>query len=183
MPKNNTNNSPKTTETQNAKNKNEQEIEDAAARFAFVTGVLENQLGAAYLKQQQKNNNSNLDIALGHFEAGTLYKNASAAFNLGLCYELGIGTKQNYQAAAKCYKTAIELGGHTKAMYNLAIYYIKGLGDLPQDFNLAYQLFLNAAQKGHLQSIEALHSVEEYNNKNVNNKTTTSLQEKQLLTC
>ncbi|XP_044742591.1 uncharacterized protein LOC123305049 [Chrysoperla carnea] len=183
VPKNDTNNSPKTTETQNTKNKNEQAIEDAAARFAFVTGVLENQLGAAYLKQQQKTNNSNLDIALGHFEAGTLYKNASAAFNLGLCYELGIGTKQNYQAAAKCYKTAIELGGHTKAMYNLAIYYIKGLGDLPQDFNLAYQLFLNAAQKGHLQSIQALHSVKEYNNKNVNNKTTTSLQEKQLLTC
>lgn len=86
-------------------------------------------------------------------EAMALFLRASkleyppASFNIGQCYELGIGTDQDFSQAAKWYKTASEQG-HPTAMYNLGVFYAHGWGGLQADIDSARNLFVKAAKLG-----------------------------------
>uniref|UniRef100_A0A6B2EBC4 Putative extracellular protein sel-1 n=1 Tax=Phlebotomus kandelakii TaxID=1109342 RepID=A0A6B2EBC4_9DIPT len=95
----------------------------------------------------QSLNGSNFEEAVFHFRLATVHRHASGTFNLGLCYERGLGVKRDLRQAMECYQMATELG-HAKAMYNLGVFYVHGLGGLKRSRRLARQLFQAAAQLG-----------------------------------
>jgi serine/threonine protein kinase len=64
-------------------------------------------------------------------------------------------TYKQYEKARISYEKAIHLG-HNKAKTNLAYFYLRGQGALPQDKKKAHTLFLEAAQGGHLRAMEEL---------------------------
>ena len=72
-------------------------------------------------------------------------------------YHAGIGyeTYKQYDKARISYEKAIHLG-HNKAKTNLAYFYLRGQGALPQDKKIAHTLFLEAAQGGHLRAMQEL---------------------------
>ena len=71
---------------------------------------------------------------------------ASAQFILGVMYENGQGTPQDYKEAIRWYKAAAEQG-LADAQYNLALRYYNGQGT-PQDYKLAHMWFNLAAVSG-----------------------------------
>lgn len=60
-----------------------------------TVGELENRLGLRCMSKQRYRK------AIIHFAAGSALQNSSATFNLAQCYELGLGTRQNYEKV--CY--------------------------------------------------------------------------------
>lgn len=68
-------------------------------------------------------------------------------YNLGLCYEIGKGVKQNYQEAIKHYELAAD-EGHLQALYNMALIYLKGEGGIEKNPRLAISLLESAANLG-----------------------------------
>lgn len=73
---------------------NSQALEEATegvrnARNVAV-GELENRLGLRYMSKKRYRK------AVVHFSAGMALDNASAAYNLAQCYELGLGTSQDF---------------------------------------------------------------------------------------
>lgn len=107
-------------------------------------GNIEFQLG---LKNIQANEH---EVAVSHFKQATTHRHAGATFNLGICYELGIGIKKNMKSAMECYRTAAALG-HKRAMYNLGVFYARGEGGLTKNRKAAAACLL-AADKLGLQS-------------------------------
>lgn len=85
--------------------------------------------------------------AMAYFIRASELKYPPASFNIGQCYELGIGTEQDFKQAAEWYKTASEQG-HPTAMYNLGVFYAHGWGGLPANIDCAKKLFVKAAQLG-----------------------------------
>lgn len=91
-------------------------------------------------------------MAVSHFKLATSHRHPGATFNLGLCYELGIGVEKNLKNAMKFYQAASDMG-HSKAMYNLGVFYVKGLGGLKKNRRAAYACF-TAAQKMGLETAQ-----------------------------
>ncbi|XP_015918847.2 uncharacterized protein [Parasteatoda tepidariorum] len=89
---------------------------------------------------------ANSKKAFKSFQRAAYLGSTQAFYNLGLCYELGNGTKVNLTRAAFCYKRAA-VNGHGLASYNLAVYYLKGIGGLPVDPEAANILMSQAAEK------------------------------------
>ena len=71
---------------------------------------------------------------------------ATAQYNLGVCYEKGRGVPQDYSEAVKWYRKAAEQGDAT-AQYNLGVCYDKGRG-VPQDYSEAVKWYRKAAEQG-----------------------------------
>lgn len=99
----------------------------------------------------------NYVTAVSHLKLGTRCHHPSAAFNLGLCYELGIGVRQELSIARQCFYLASNLG-HPKAMYNLGVYYAYGLGGLRKSRKMAKLCFIAAAVLDEKQAIAVLES-------------------------
>nr|XP_029727962.1 uncharacterized protein LOC115266137 [Aedes albopictus] len=99
----------------------------------------------------------NYVTAVSHLKMGTRCHHPSAAFNLGLCYELGIGVKRELSMARKCFHLASNLG-HPKAMYNLGVYYAYGLGGLLKSRKMANLCFIAAAVLDEKEAIAVLES-------------------------
>lgn len=76
---------------------------------------------------------------------------AEAYHYLGLMYEYGLGTTQDFLRAMEFYKLAVDLKS-SESMYNLALMYAYGRGT-PQDFSRAGSLFHAAALAGHAPSM------------------------------
>lgn len=95
------------------------------------------------------------DLAVSHFKLATSHSHASAAYNLGVCYEEGIGIKKNLKMAYECYLLASSLG-HAKASYNVGVYHARGLADLPKNRKAARQYFREAAKLGLNEANKAL---------------------------
>lgn len=68
-----------------------------------------------------------------------------ALYYLGMLQKNGIGTKQSFKKSRKSFKRAFELG-NSKAAYCLGYYYLKGFGDLQQDYTKAYQWFEKSSE-------------------------------------
>ncbi|XP_046402020.1 uncharacterized protein LOC124167980 [Ischnura elegans] len=82
--------------------------------------------------------------------------NAVAAFNLGICYEKGVGgVVKNLSQALYWYKQASDKG-HAAATYNLAVFHGNGFGGLQPDTKLASQLLLKASSLGLEEASNAL---------------------------
>ena len=71
---------------------------------------------------------------------------AKAQYNLGLMYDKGDGTPQNYKAAIKWYTKSAEQG-HAKAQNNLGAMYYEGEGT-PQDYKAAIKWYTKSAEQG-----------------------------------
>ena len=71
---------------------------------------------------------------------------AAAQYNLGVCYEKGLGVTQDYEIAKKYYCLAADQG-YTMAQYNLGGLYYWGLG-VPQDDRMAVKYYRLAADQG-----------------------------------
>ena len=73
---------------------------------------------------------------------------ASAQFNLGYCYDKGLGVEQNYEKAVEWYTKSAEQG-NAYAQLNLGYCYDKGLG-VEQDYEKAVEWYAKSAEQGDL---------------------------------
>ncbi|KAK7792419.1 hypothetical protein R5R35_011423 [Gryllus longicercus] len=136
----------------------EQALDDAAAKFVeaqnSLMGDMDNRLGVE-LMQKGKHHE-----AVARFTRASDFNNASASYNLGVCYEMGLGTVQDFKKAAKYYQAASDKG-HPTAMYNLGVFYVHGWGGLSSDTDEAHKLFEKASALGQSEAIKALNMVKE----------------------
>lgn len=73
--------------------------------------------------------------------------NAKSRFNLGVCYEAGIGVKKDLEQAVRLYTMAAE-DLHPQAMYNLGLMYLEGTAHTPKDTHKGLKLLSTAADFG-----------------------------------
>lgn len=114
-----------------------------------LSGDVENKLGLNCMSKGQHIE------AMKHFRRASRHEHAVAAYNLGQCYELGLGTVRNLRKAAKWYKIASDRG-QPAAMYNLAIFLANGWGGLREDQRRAHELLTRASRLGLKEASEAL---------------------------
>ena len=116
-------------------------IAEFQSSFSEYTAATQNKLGIKFasLKQHQK--------AFLLFTQASERGHPLAQFNLGLCFENGKGVDKDLVRAAECYKTAAAQG-QAGAMYNLALFYMDGLGGQPKDPQHALELLEEAAENG-----------------------------------
>lgn len=84
--------------------------------------------------------------AIKWYEKAAKSGNVSAYYNIGFCYDKGIGVQQNNKKAVKYYKKAAKMGS-AFAANSLAICYYTGKGVI-KDYPEAYRLFKMAADSG-----------------------------------
>lgn len=104
----------------------------------------------------QNINAGHYETAVSHLKLATSHNHAGATFNLGLCYEQGLGVEKDMKIAQECYQIASQLG-HAKAMYNLGVFYAHGLGGLEKNRRAARACFNAAANLGQEDAINALY--------------------------
>lgn len=132
-------------QTQIANAKPTDSLDEAIASFqssfSECTAATQNKLAIKFASLKQ------------HHKAFLLFTQASerghalAQFNLGLCFESGKGVDKDLVRAAECYKTAAAQG-QTGAMFNLALFYMEGLGGLTKDPQHSLELLKEAAGNG-----------------------------------
>lgn len=137
----------------------EETWKEAGNEFAHTNrvamGELELRLGILAIKDKRYND------ALKNFATGAKLFSPGSMFNLGLCHELGFGTKVDDRKAARYYREAAEMG-HANAMYNLAVFYAQGRGDFSIDTDRARTLFKRAADLGQENAKKALTAEAKY---------------------
>ncbi|XP_045778876.1 uncharacterized protein LOC123876628 [Maniola jurtina] len=119
-----------------------------------VLNSIENRLGLAAIENGQHQDGLNL------LRSAANRNHAPALYNLGLCYELGMGVEIDEKMAMELYRSAAALQ-HPGALYNLGIYYGQGRGGLSRDRATAIRLLRLAAVQGQQDAITALKSLEE----------------------
>lgn len=120
-------------------------VEDLIATL----GSIEFRLGMQNLRADQP------EVAVSHLKLATSHRHPEGTFNLGICYELGVGVEKNNRNAMECYRAAAGLG-HKKAMYNLGIFYVHGRGGLKKNRDAARACFEAAEKMGLPQAKRAL---------------------------
>ncbi|GFQ81693.1 death ligand signal enhancer [Trichonephila clavata] len=125
-------------------------IEASAEPFQDILqdlGMKSNQYAAAAHNNIGLSNlNKNNKKAFRSFQTAARLGSSQGFYNLGLCHELGLGTKVNLTRAAFCYRKAA-MKGHGLASFNLAVYFHKGIGGLPVDHEISKLLIEQAAAK------------------------------------
>ncbi|CAH2245887.1 jg27776 [Pararge aegeria aegeria] len=119
-----------------------------------VLNSIENRLGLAAIENGQHQDGLNL------LRSAANRNHPPALYNLGLCYELGMGVETDEKIAMELYRSAAALQ-HPGALYNLGIYYGQGRGGLTRDKATAIRLLRLAAVQGQQDAITALKSLEE----------------------
>ncbi|XP_050463970.1 uncharacterized protein LOC126858010 isoform X2 [Cataglyphis hispanica] len=131
----------------------EEAFKEAADEFTnthkIVLGEYELRYGIKALKEKRYKD------ALMHFSAGANLSSPGSMFNLGLCYELGIGTLADQKKAVKYYNDAAA-HDHADALYNLGVFHAQGKGGLPINIDIARTYFVRAAKLGQIQAQYAL---------------------------
>ncbi|XP_049886168.1 uncharacterized protein LOC126380649 [Pectinophora gossypiella] len=118
-----------------------------------VLNSIENKLGLAAIENGQHKDGLNL------LRSAANRNHAPALYNLGLCYEMGLGVSINEKTAMELYRSAAALE-HPGALYNLGVYYGQGRGGLTRDTDMATRLLRLAAVQGQKDAIEALKSLD-----------------------
>lgn len=118
-----------------------------------VMGDIDNRIGVELM---QKGNHHE---AVSHFSKAVSLRNACAAYNMGICYEMGLGINQDFKMAAKYYRLASDQG-HASAMYNLGVFYVHGWGGLAMDCDKAQKFFQKASSLGQQEAKNALEMVQ-----------------------
>lgn len=128
---------------------NERTVGDAAKELQEILGQIEFELGVKAASV------GDFAQSFSHFKLATAHEHSGATFNLGVCFEQGIGVKQDMNLAMECYDAAARLG-HPKAMYNLGVFYATGLGGLRKNRKAARRCFIAAAHLGQIEAKIAL---------------------------
>lgn len=116
-------------------------LESAVAEFSFTIGEIEYQFAVQDLRAD------NYKSAVNHLKLATTHHHPAGTFNLGLCYERGLGVEKDLKMAMQCYSLASAMG-HPKAMYNLGVYYVRGWAGLRKSRKAARECFDAAARLG-----------------------------------
>lgn len=90
-----------------------------------------------YVKSGTEENNKK---AFKLLKESAKQKNVSAMADLGVMFKYGLGCKLNYNKARKRFEKAAELG-NDKASYSLGYLYLKGFGNIEQDYSKAIKWF------------------------------------------
>ncbi|KAJ2954811.1 hypothetical protein O0L34_g3120 [Tuta absoluta] len=114
-----------------------------------VLNSIENKLGLAAIE------NGHLQDGLNLLRSAATRNHPPAIYNLGLCYELGLGVPVNEKTAMELYRSAAALE-HPGALYNLGVFYGQGRGGLARDPERATRLLRLAAVQGQQDAIDAL---------------------------
>lgn len=93
--------------------------------------------------------------AVSHLKLATTHRHPEATFNLGVCYEMGVGVAKSTKNAMECYRAAASMG-HKKAMFNLGVFYVHGRGGLKKNRDAARACFQAADKMGLRQAKQAL---------------------------
>ncbi|XP_075984789.1 uncharacterized protein LOC142982254 [Anticarsia gemmatalis] len=118
-----------------------------------VLNSIENKLGLAAIE------NGQYQDGLSLLRSAASRNHAPAMYNLGLCYENGLGVTINEKMAMELYKSAAALK-HPGALYNLGVFYGQGRGGLACDQETATRLLRLAAVQGQQDAIDALKSLD-----------------------
>ncbi|XP_047507972.1 uncharacterized protein LOC125051590 [Pieris napi] len=118
-----------------------------------VLNSIENKLGLAAIENGQHKDGLNL------LRSAANRNHPPALYNLGLCYEMGLGVKVDEKVAMELYRSAATLH-HPGALYNLGIYYGQGRGGLTKDIHTATRLLRLAAVQGQQDAISALNTLD-----------------------
>ena len=89
------------------------------------------------------------------FRSAAAKNDSSAEYNLGICYERGLGVERDMSKAGIFYKSAAE-HGHTGAQYNVGVFFEHGLGSFVVDKREAARFYRMAAEAG---DEDALHNL------------------------
>lgn len=116
-------------------------MNEAVDDLIVTLGRIEFKLGLQNLAADEP------ELAVSHFKSATTHRHPEATFNLGVCYELGMGIQKNLKNAIECYRAAANLG-HKKAMYNLGVFYVHGKGGLKKNRTAAKACFEAANKMG-----------------------------------
>ncbi|XP_014246724.1 uncharacterized protein LOC106665065 [Cimex lectularius] len=133
-------------------------IEEFSNVHNTIWAEIENAKGMACIASKDNNE------AFKHFMHSSKLGYPPAEYNIALCYERGIGIKQDFAKAAKWYEKAAS-NGHTTAMYNLGVFYAHGWGGLEESREKAKNLFIQAAEKGEPHATAALGRQDKVDNK------------------
>ncbi|XP_073966983.1 uncharacterized protein [Choristoneura fumiferana] len=114
-----------------------------------VLNSIENKLGLAAIENGHHQDGLNL------LRSAANRNHAPAQYNLGLCYEMGLGVDADEKMAMELYRSAAARE-HPAALYNLGIYYGQGRGGLTRDIVTATRLLRLAAVQGQQDAIKAL---------------------------
>ncbi|CAG4959967.1 unnamed protein product [Colias eurytheme] len=118
-----------------------------------VLNSIENKLGLAAIESGHHQDGLNL------LRSAANRNHPPALYNLGLCYELGLGVEADEKAAMELYRSAAALQ-HPGALYNLGIYYAQARGGLNRDTTTATRLLRLAAVQGQEDAITALKNLD-----------------------
>ena len=89
--------------------------------------------------------NQEFDKAIPLLEKAAELGNAESQYNLGYCYQAGIGVEQNTETAIKWYSKSAEQGWND-GLYQMMMAYGSGNG-VQQDFNKAFFLCSKMCRK------------------------------------
>lgn len=94
-----------------------------------------------------ESNVQNYEAAASWFRKSSDQGNLNAQYNLGVCFENGLGVTRDLREAAKCYFSAAA-AGYADAQYNLGVCYANGIG-VREDFAESGRWYIRAAERGH----------------------------------
>lgn len=96
----------------------------------------------------------NYGVAKTYFDKGSINNNAASMLFLGLIFENGLGTKEDYIQAYKYYYKSFQIG-NIDAAYHIGFCYFYGLG-VVKDINQGYNWCLLAAENNYAQAMAEL---------------------------
>ncbi|XP_049955624.1 uncharacterized protein LOC126471470 [Schistocerca serialis cubense] len=120
-----------------------------------LAGAVDNKLGVKHMESGKKK------LAATYFLKSAKLGNRTSIFNMGICYEMGLGVEKDLTQAASCYRMAAEKG-HPTAIYNLGVFHMYGLGGVAKDLSHAQELFKYAASLGQREAKEAYTKLSSY---------------------
>jgi len=100
-------------------------------------------------------NKENYTEAVKYFRQAADMENAKAQYNLGWCYENGLGVQKNEIEAAKWFRKAAEQGDMT-AQNKLGWFYQNGLGGIKKNETEAVKWYRKAAEQGQINGLRNL---------------------------
>jgi len=106
-------------------------------------------------------------VALSYYQKGNELGHPLCAYSLGISYVLGLGDvltideEQGYKLLAEAYPRIIQLINSQDteeieriyAKFVTGAYYYFGLGDIEKDYNQAFKIIKECAEKGHIAAI------------------------------
>lgn len=128
-----------------------QSVSEAVSDLINYIGECENNMALEYIHV------GNYRKAITHLKLASNHHHPAGIFNLGVCFEKGLGVRKSFRRAMECYQVASGLG-HSTAMFNLGVFYAQGLGGLKQDRNAAAKCITTAAKLGQPDAVSFLNT-------------------------